>query len=277
MAALAIPRRGAGLALACATSAAAQTPDVVFVPTSVDVALTMLRIAGVGDSDVVYDLGSGDGRLVISAAKRFGARGVGIDIDPDRVADGIRNADTAGVTDRVAFRQADLFDTDLRPATVVTLYLTSSLNERLRPKLLRELRPGSRVVSNNFDMGAWTPDSVAYVQGKAMARTPVHFWVIPADARGRWTVTWDGLPPIRLAIEQRFQQATGIATIGGRRSELASARLRGDSITFSIPGNGEGGTMRFAGRVSGDSARGTVTAGAGAAPRAWRAIRTQAD
>ncbi len=265
-----------GLALALAAPAAAQTPDVVFIPTSMDVVLTMLGMAGVGDSDVVYDLGSGDGRLVISAAKRFGARGVGVDIDPDRVADGIRNADTAGVAGRVAFRQADLFETDLRPATVVTLYLTSSLNERLRPKLFRELRPGARVVSNNFDMGGWTPDSVAYVQGKAMARTPVHCWVIPADARGRWSVTADDRA-IELRFEQQFQQVSGTATIGGHRAELTDVRLRGDSITFSIPGDSETGTMRFAGRVWGDSARGTVTLDAGAAPRAWRATRTKAD
>ncbi|MGH7630806.1 MAG: SAM-dependent methyltransferase [Gemmatimonadales bacterium] len=270
-------RLGVLLALALAAPASAQTPDVVFVPTSVDVALTMLGLAGVGDSDVVYDLGSGDGRLVISAAKRFGARGVGIDIDPDRVADGRRNADTAGVTHRVTFRQADLFETDLRPATVVTLYLTSSLNQRLRPKLLRELRPGARVVSNNFDMGAWTPDSVAFVQGVAMARTPVHFWVIPADARGGWHVTAEGMPAIRLRFEQQFQQVSGTATISGQRWELAGARLRGDSITFSIPGDRESGTMRFAGRVLGDSGRGTVTLDASAAPRAWRAIRTKAD
>ncbi len=266
-----------GVALALAVPAAAQTPDVVFIPTSMDVARTMLGMAGVGDSDVVYDLGSGDGRLVISAARHFGARGVGIDIDPNRVADGVRNADTAGVADRVTFRQADLFETDLRAATVVTLYLTSSLNERLRPKLFRELRPGARVVSNNFDMGAWTPDSVAYVQGRSMARTPVHRWVIPADARGRWTVTVEGLPPIRLAIQQQFQRVSGSATVRGRRAALAGVRLRGDSLTFSVPGDGGRVTMRFAGRVSGDSALGTVTLDASAASRGWRAIRTGAN
>ncbi len=266
-----------GLALALAVPAAAQTPDVVFVPTSVHVALTMLGLAGVGDSDVVYDLGSGDGRLVISAAKRFGARGVGIDIDPDRVADGIRNADTAGVAGRVTFRQADLFESDLGPATVVTLYLTSSLNERLRPKLFRELRPGARVVSNNFDMGAWTPDSVAFVQGVAMARTPVYFWVIPADVRGRWSVTAEGMPAIRLRFEQQFQQLSGTATMGGRRRELAGTRLRGDSLSFTVPAPGASGGMRFAGRIVGDSARGTVALDGDAAPRDWRAVRTTAD
>ncbi|HET8622967.1 MAG TPA: methyltransferase domain-containing protein, partial [Gemmatimonadales bacterium] len=178
-------RTTAGLLLAAgaASRAAAQTPDVMFVPTNIDVALGMLRLAAVTPRDVVFDLGSGDGRLVIAAAQRYGARGVGIDIDPSLVADATRNADTAGVAERVTFRKADLFESDLRQATVVTLYLTRSLNLRLRPKLFRELRPGARVVSNNFDMDDWQPDSSVVVKGTAMANTPVRLWIIPADVR----------------------------------------------------------------------------------------------
>jgi SAM-dependent methyltransferase len=262
------------LLLGLAAPAAAQTPDVMFVPTNIDVALGMLRLAGVTATDVVYDLGSGDGRLVIAAAKRYGARGVGIEIDPSLVADATRNADTAGVADRVRFRTADLFQTDLREATVVTLYLTPSLNLRLRPKLFRELRPGARVVSNNFDMGDWEPDSTVIVQGVALANTPVRLWIVPADVRGRWVVTWEGLPPLELRLEQLLQRVSGNATIGARRSRLMDGRLRGDSLRFTIPGEGAHDAMRFGGRVAGDSASGTLTLDGSGAARGWRAVRT---
>jgi SAM-dependent methyltransferase len=272
-----------GLLLALAAPAAAQTPDaqtpdVMFVPTNIDVAIGMLRLASVTESDVVYDLGSGDGRLVITAAKRCGARGVGIDIDPSLVAEAARNADTAGVAERVTFRNADLFQTDLREATVVTLYLTPTLNLRLRPKLFRELRPGARVVSNNFDMGDWPADSTVIVQGTAMANTPVRLWVVPASAAGRWKVVWHGLPPISLDLEQRFQRVRGTATIGRWRADLVDVRLRGDSLRFTIPADSSGGGMRgalrFAGRVMQDSAGGTATVVGDDAPRVWRAVRT---
>jgi SAM-dependent methyltransferase len=261
------------LAAARAAGASAQTPDVMFVPTNIDVALGMLRLAGVTAGDVVYDLGSGDGRLVIAAAQRFGARGVGIEIDPSLVADATRNADTAGVADRVSFRKADLFATDLRPASVVTLYLTPSLNLRLRPKLFAELRPGARVVSNNFDMGDWTPDSTVIVKGMAMANTPVRLWIIPARIGGRWQLSVDGGPELSLTFRQQLNQAGGEASMGGRRDALAEVRVRGDSFGFVVPSNGSRGAMRFSGRVAGDSASGTVLGGS-AAPRAWRAVRT---
>jgi hypothetical protein len=260
-------------ATAATATAPAQSPDVMFVPTNIDVALGMLRLAGVGDSDVVYDLGSGDGRLVIAAAKSFGARGVGIDIDPSLVADATRNADTAGVADRVTFRKADLFQTDLGGATVVTLYLTPSLNLRLRPKLFKELAPGARVVSNNFDMGDWPADSTIVVRGAAMANTPVRLWIIPADAAGRWSVLRHKLPPIRLRLKQAFQQLTGTAALGDERTELSDIRLRGDSLSFTVPAGGARGRMRFAGRIAGDSASGTLTMDGDAAARAWRAVR----
>jgi SAM-dependent methyltransferase len=272
-----------GLLLALAAPAAAQTPDaqtpdVMFVPTNIDVAMGMLRLARVTGTDVVYDLGSGDGRLVITAAKGYGARGVGIDIDPSLVAEATRNADTAGVADRVTFRKADLFQTNLRDATVVTLYLTPSLNLRLRPKLFRELRPGARVVSNNFDMGDWPADSTVIVQGTAMANTPVRLWVVPAGVAGRWNVLWHGLPPVSLQLEQRFQQVRGTARIGRWRADLADVRLRGDSLSFTIPADSSRGamraSMRFGGRVVQDSASGTVAVEGDDGPRVWRAVRT---
>lgn len=169
------------LALAAALAAtlvaqaqtASRTPDVAFVPTPEDVVAGMLRLANVKRGDVVYDLGSGDGRIVIAAAKRYGARGVGIEIDPERIAEASRNAQAAKVTDRVRFVNQDLFESDLSAATVVTLYLLPRLNLKLRPKLLAELKPGTRVVSHGFDMGDWTPDRVVEV-----GSTTIYLWTI---------------------------------------------------------------------------------------------------
>lgn len=144
-----------GVAIAAAQDRA---PDVPFVPTPVPVVERMLELAGVGASDVVYDLGSGDGRVPIVAAQRFGARGVGIEINPVWVRDARANAERAGVTERVAFRVEDLFAVDLREATVVTLYLFPPVNRKLQPKLERELRPGARVVSHEYPIGDWPPD-----------------------------------------------------------------------------------------------------------------------
>jgi ubiquinone/menaquinone biosynthesis C-methylase UbiE len=149
--------------------------DVPFVPTPERVVSKMLEVAKVGPKDVVYDLGSGDGRIVITAAKKYGARGVGIDIDPDRVKEARANARKAGVEKRVEFRQGDLFEARIGDATVVTIYLLSGINLKLRPKLLAELKPGTRVVSHAFDMGDWKPEATAKV-----GTSTVYYWVVPA-------------------------------------------------------------------------------------------------
>ncbi len=255
-------------------------PDVAFVGTPMAVVTGMLELAGVGERDVVYDLGSGDGRIVIAAA-RLGARGVGIELDRSLVAESRTHADTAGVGGWVEFRQADIFETDLREATVVTLYLGRGLNERLRPILLRDLRPGSRVVSQAFDMGDWRPDSMATVRGREFAATPVYLWVIPARVGGSWTLklgdgasgdgaSGDGASgeQVRLTFIQRYQVLEGTALTGGSAAPLRGVRLRGDSLAFSL------GTRRFVGRVTADEARGHVVAGDGAGSR-WRAVRTR--
>lgn len=153
-----------------------RTPDVIFVPTPQAVVDAMLKMANVTKNDVVYDLGCGDGRIVITAAKQFGARGVGIDIDPQRIKESNDNAVAAGVTDKVKFSNSDIFSesTNLSEATVVTLYLLPSLNVKLIPKLKRELKPGTRIVSNSFDMGEWEPEKTMEVDGRM-----IYFWTIP--------------------------------------------------------------------------------------------------
>jgi predicted O-methyltransferase YrrM len=152
-------------------------PDVAFVPTPMEVVDVMLQLANLKSGDVLYDLGSGDGRIVIAAAQRYGIKGVGVDIDPVRIKEARENARKAGVTDLVTFHENDLFQEDISKATVVTLYLLPGLNLKLRPKLLKELKPGSRVVSHNYDMGRWAPERDVRV-----GSSRVFHWVIPADA-----------------------------------------------------------------------------------------------
>lgn len=173
------------LGLVCAAAAplaaqetATRRPDVIYVPTPQEVVDAMLEVAKVGPNDLVYDLGCGDGRIVVTAAKNFGARGVGIDIDPQRIKEATENVAAAGVGDKVEIREADLFETDLRQANVVTLYLLSSLNLKLRPKLWQELKVGSRVVSHAFNMGDWEPEQTLEIDGRV-----VYYWTITEDLK----------------------------------------------------------------------------------------------
>jgi ribosomal protein L11 methylase PrmA len=165
---------------AVAPAAAQYSPDVIYVPTPQEVVEEMLRIANVKKGDVLYDLGSGDGRIPITAAKKYGVRAVGIDIDPERIWEAEQNARGAGVERLVTFRREDLFKTDFKEATVVTLYLLPALNVRLRPRLWAELRPGTRIVSHQFDMGDWKPEKTLEMNGRV-----IYFWTIPDPARRR--------------------------------------------------------------------------------------------
>jgi ribosomal protein L11 methylase PrmA len=159
-----------------ATQQKLREPDVIYVPTPPEVVTAMLKVAKVGPNDIVYDLGSGDGRIPIAAVKEFGAaRGTGIDINPVRISEANENAKNAGVTDRVRFLNQDLFETNLSEATVITLYLLPSLNLKLMPKLMAELKPGTRIVSHSFDMGDWKPEQTLDVNGRM-----VYYWTIPA-------------------------------------------------------------------------------------------------
>jgi hypothetical protein len=256
---------------------ATRRPDVIFVPTPMDVVDSMLAVTRVQKDDRLFDLGSGDGRIVITAAKRFGTRGIGIDIDPQRIQESVRNADTAGVKELVEFRQADLFETDLRQATVVTLYLLPTLNVKLRPKLFAELRPGTRVVSHAFNMGDWEPDRTLYAGGRT-----VYYWVMPAKVDGSWTLNAPAGGSGRtyqLRLTQNYQRLTGTATAGGRTLAVDSARVLGDSVYFALAdtagggGEGEGQRMRFVGRLNGDVMSGSLTSGSGRSSGQWRATR----
>jgi cyclopropane fatty-acyl-phospholipid synthase-like methyltransferase len=161
-------------AVAQTVTAEARKPDVIYVPTPPEVVDAMLELGKVGKNDILYDLGSGDGRIPITAAKKFGIKAVGIDIDPERIAEANANARREGVTDRVTFRNTDLFTADFSEASVVTLYLLDSLNEKLRPKLLRDLKPGTRIVSHAFRMGDWQPEQTRDVNGRM-----IYLWKVP--------------------------------------------------------------------------------------------------
>lgn len=168
---LALP---AATACAQAPETEQRRPDVIYVPTPQPVVDAMLTMAKVNSKDILYDLGSGDGRIPVTAAKRYGIRATGIDIDPERIAEAKANVAKEGVTGLVTIKQADLFKTDFRDATVVTLYLLDSLNEKLRPKLLAELKPGTRIVSHAFRMGDWEPEQTQEVDGST-----IYLWTIP--------------------------------------------------------------------------------------------------
>jgi hypothetical protein len=222
----------------------------------------MLEVARVGPGDVLYDLGSGDGRIVIAASRRFGIHAVGIDIDPKRIEESRFNADTARVSDRVEFRTADLFETDLRPASVVTLYLLPELNVKLRPKLFKELRPGSRVVSHSFDMGDWKADSTLIVDARL-----VFYWVIPANVAGTWDITM-GDSRQEIVLAQQYQRVKMSAAAA---APLYPFEIRGDSVRFTLSAP-DGVHQEFRGSVSGDMMSGTASS-AGRSPVEWRAVR----
>ena len=233
-----------------ATAQASRSPDVHFVPTPHDVVAAMLKVANVRRNDVLFDLGSGDGRIVIAAAKKYGTRGTGIDIDSVRVAEGRLGARKAGVANKAKFQRADLFETDLREATVVTLYLLPTLNVKLRPKLYAELKPGSRVVSHAFDMGSWKPDSTFMVGTSA-----VFYWVIPANVGGEWALTAPGGKEYTLRLTQKFQHVEGTAELNGKSVPVSAAGVHGDKLILEIAD--PDGPVRLTGRVKDDVITGT--------------------
>ncbi len=231
--------------------------DVPYEPSSEEVVGAMLEIAKVGTNDLVYDLGCGDGRIVIAAAKKAGARGVGVDLDPERIKESIENARKANVTERVQFFLQDLFQTEIGKATVVMLYLWPEVNLKLRPKLFRELKPGTRVVSHSHDMGSWEPDQTI----TASEGHRVHFWVIPANVTGTWE--WDMIGEKEryvLKLSQQFQKVSGTLQLGSDEIPVKNLELRGDRLQFTVERffKGQMQILRFIGRVQGHLIEGTA-------------------
>jgi len=240
--------------------------DVVWVPTPEALVERMLAMAQVGPGDVVFDLGSGDGRMVIAAAKR-GARAVGVEYNPDMVALSKRNAERERLpADGARFLQGDIFETDFSSATVVTLYLLPDLNLRLRPKLL-DMRPGTRVVSHMFKMQDWDPDETSY-----LANTPAYLWVVPARVQGTWAFALQGVGTFSIDLEQTFQKLGGIVELGPVRASLRDARLHGDAVSFAFV-DGKGVLLELDGRAAGARLEGSFRAGA--RKGRWTATRTE--
>lgn len=232
--------------------------DVPYVPTPNDVVAEMLRMADVGKDDIVYDLGCGDGRIVITAAEKIGAHGVGIDINPQRIEESKENAVKAKVTDRVRFLEQNFFDADIREATVLTLYLLSSVNLKVRPIIFRQLKPGTRVVSHNYSMGDWKAE-----QTKNIGSHTVYFWVVPANVSGTWEWTipaGTGEEDYILQIDQQFQEINGTVTAESSKLPLYNLKLQGDLLQFNVDKKMDGQkiSMLFEGHVSGNSIEGNV-------------------
>jgi SAM-dependent methyltransferase len=227
--------------------------DVIWLPTPESLVERMLAMAQVGPRDVLYDLGSGDGRLVIAAARR-GARAVGVEFNPELVAVSERRAREQGVAGKARFVRGDIFETDFSEATVVTLYLLPALNVRLRPKLLG-MRPGTRVVSHAFAMEDWEPDE----SSRAEQRT-AHLWVVPAAVGGSWRLELERGPSFDVTLTQRFQRIEGKVALGAVEAGLREPVLRGAAIRFGFVG-GDGAWHELSGTVSGGRMSGTYLAG----------------
>jgi SAM-dependent methyltransferase len=243
--------------------------DVPYEPTSYGIAEAMLSMAKVTSKDLVYDLGCGDGRIVIMAAKERKARGIGVDIDPERIKEGRENAKAAGVRNLVRFIEQDLFTTDVSRATVMMLYLWPEVNLKLRPKLLQDLKPGTRIVSHSHTMGAWKADATRTVENHKL-----YLFVVPANVTGTWL--WTGLNkhPTRLNFTQSFQEARGM--LSGEEKELfLKCTLKGTAISCSGKKmeNDKMGSLLFEGHVSGDSIKGKIKHRARSPARIVKATR----
>lgn len=268
------------LALGCASlapapAAAQRLLEIPFVPTPQIVVDEMLRIAGVAPGDVVMDLGSGDGRIVITAAKKFGARGIGVELDEHLIFQSEEAARRAGVEGQVEFLEQDLFRADLRRATVITMYLLPAVMSKLKRQLL-ELRPGTRLVAHDFDFGDWKPDR------RSTIRKNVFLWIVPARVAGRWEARLPILPierRLEIAFQQRYQELEATARLNGVPTQVWEAKIEGERLSFVVvdatdPDNEA--SLYFEGRVAGDRIDGEIARGVGSARtlHRWSAVRT---
>ena len=262
--------------------------DTPYVQTPQNVVDRMLEVAKVGSGDYVIDLGSGDGRMIITAAKKHGARGFGVDLDKRLVTLSNRLAAKAGVTDRAVFYERDIYETDLTRASVVTIYLLPEVNLMMRPRLFAMLKPGTRVVSHDYDMGEWPPDLTFTMDapGKTVGRdmkSKVFYWVVPARASGKWrwrSATPGGSPlDFELALTQMLQKIEGSVTVDGRTVAVEEAKLVGDTVSFAARLDPTGAARyEFSGRIVNHAIDGTmrlVRAGAAPQEQPWSASRTE--
>lgn len=233
------------LALISRAHADAPKLDVPYVPTPMPVVERMLELGQVREGHYVIDLGSGDGRIPITAARRYGARGFGVDIDPRRISEAIESANREGVSNRVKFDRRNLFDVDFSQADVLTMYLLPTVNMQLKPRILNDMKPGARVVSHAFDLGRWTPDAEATVDGKR-----IYSWIVPAKVAGRWQVR-QGDQTFVVNLNQEFQKIVGEVQVDGRSRPISAAELTGDRITLTFAAE-DGIARTLRGRVMGD-------------------------
>jgi len=257
--------------------------DTPYVQTPQNVVDTMLEIAKVGPGDYVVDLGSGDGRMVITAAKQRGARGFGVDLDRRLVALANRNAARAGVADRAVFYQRDLHVTDVSRASVMSIYLLPEVNLMIRTRLLATLKPGTRIVSHDYGMGAWTADYQTELDapGKTVGigqRSKIFYWVVPGRAAGRWVWKLDGEGKpfeFALALQQNFQMLEGTLLVAGRSARIESGLLTGEQISLSALVDDT--RYEFSGRIVNHAIEGSVRVARGTQTRelAWSATRTE--
>lgn len=259
----------AGLGALAAAPGFAQTPenavgprlDVPYVPTPQDVVDRMLEIAKVTGKDFVMDLGCGDGRMLVTAATKFGSRGRGVDLNPVRIKEANANAQNAKVSDKVTFEVKNLFDTSIKEADVLTMYLLPGVNLQLRPRILDEMKPGSRIVSHAFDMGDWEADlrdEVGYSR--------IYYWIVPARIGGKWIIT-DGAEKIEATLVQTFQKITGGVARAPGGSGTVMGLVSGDEVRLLVQIGGQ--ARSYAGRVAGDA----ITPLPGPAGQGWTATR----
>jgi hypothetical protein len=251
-AALALPGAATAQSTEFTPQVGQEGKDVIWVPTPQALVEKMLDMAKLTPQDIHYDLGSGDGRTVITAAKR-GAQAFGVEYNPDMVALSERNAAKEGVAGRAKFINGDIFQTDFSRATVVTLYLLPSLNIKLRPTILK-MKPGTRVVSHAFTMDDWQPDQTENVEGRT-----AYLWIVPAPVDGTWRWNGSGSGPkeYEVALRQQFQKVEGAARLDGKQGQLRDVNLRGDRISFTVL-DADGARRDYSGRVSGNTMQGVV-------------------
>lgn len=266
------------LAALCATAALAKDKEPVnagpYVPSPDSVVADMLKLADVGPKDFVIDLGSGNGKIVLTAAKVFGARGFGVEIQDHLVTQSNEAARREGVADRVKFLKQDLFKTDISQATVLTMYLLPNTVNMLKDKLLTELRPGTRIISHDYPLSGWMYDAIREmdlqekVEISGVTTTLIYLYLVPAKVGGTWSAKVPAnvsREPVRLQLKQQMTTFGGSATVGGKDLTLQEPKLRGTQISFELPGR----NVKFSGTVDGDTIKGLVEAGGVKSP--WTA------